>query len=174
MNRVGRARKLGSAIIHAQENIAAIALIAMMMTVVVDVFLRHTAKMPVRGAYDLVSILLLVMVLFGGGSVLLRGKEILIDLVDAFLPSLWIRILTGISAVLALSVLIFMVWAMIPPALSAHKYGDRSLEIGLPVWILWCTAFVGLAGMIAAVLLRIRAIFENGPINSENNREHSE
>ena len=39
---------------------------------------------------------------------------------------------------------------MFGPTLDAWRYGDRSLELNLPVWMFWAAAFVGLAGVIWA------------------------
>lgn len=135
--------------------VASIALTAMMLVVAADVILRQVFNTPVRGAYDLVSIGLLIMVFFGIGPVITRRSEILIDLVDGFLPGPVLRLLKGVAAIGTLVVFVFLGWAMIGPALDARRYGDRLLELGLPVWWLWAVAFVGLAMIIAATLMRL-------------------
>lgn len=125
----------------------------MMLVVVADVFLRFVFNLPVRGAYDLVSICLLVMVFFGIGPVIARRGEILIDLIDEILPRRILRVLSFLSAIGTLAVFVFLGWTMINPARDAYQYGDRSLELGLPVWILWALAFTGLAGILWASLV---------------------
>ena len=37
---------------------------------------------------------------------------------------------------------------MINPAISAWKYGDISLELGVPVWFLWLISFIGVSGIV--------------------------
>lgn len=44
---------------------------------------------------------------------------------------------------------------MFGPARDAFTYGDRSLELGVPLWTLWAVAFVGLAGTCWAALRRV-------------------
>jgi hypothetical protein len=45
-----------------------------------------------------------------------------------------------------------MLWAMISPALQAYDYGDRKLELGLPLWVVWLFALSGMAGtMVCAI-----------------------
>ena len=57
-----------------------------MIVVVTDVTLRFVFNIPVRGAYDIVSFALLIMVFFGIGPVIVAGKEIVMDLFDHILP----------------------------------------------------------------------------------------
>ncbi len=136
-----------SRILH---GIASLALVAMMLVVVADVVLRFVFNTPVRGAYDVVSAALLVMVFFGIGPVIARGSEILIDLIDPALPPAGLRALRVIAAVGTLAAFLFIGWSMIEPAQNAWRYGDRSLELGMPVWTLWVVAFAGLLGILLA------------------------
>lgn len=136
-----------SRILH---GIASVALVAMMLVVVADVALRFIFNTPVRGAYDVVSAALLVMVFFGIGPVIARGSEILIDLIDPALPAPALRALRVIAAIGTLAAFLFIGWSMIEPAQNALRYGDRSLELGMPVWVLWVVAFAGLLGILWA------------------------
>lgn len=136
--------------------VAGIALVAMMLVVVGDVVLRAAFNMPIAGAYDVVSIALLVMTMFGIAPVVARRGEILIDLIDAVVPASGIRLLSLVSAVAGIGVFIFFGWSMIQPALEAWQWGERSLELGLPKWPLWVVAFVGLLGILFAYLVQLR------------------
>lgn len=151
---------LMSRVLH---GIASIALVAMMLVVVADVFLRFVFNVPVRGAYDMVSICLLVMVFFGIGPVIVSRREILIDLLDQTLPAPVLKALMLIAAIGTLAVFLFLAWSMVDPARDAYRYGDRSLELDIPVWALWALAFVGLLGVFWAAGLGIdRAIRGSG------------
>lgn len=152
----------GDRVSHSMLWIASLALAAMMLVVVADVVLRFAFNTPVRGAYDVVSIGLLVMVFFGIAPVIVRRGEILIDLIDPFLPRSALRGLGVAAALGTIGVFLFLGWSMIGPALDAHRYGDRSLELGLPVWWLWAVAFVGLAGILWAAVLRLRREVRGG------------
>ena len=37
---------------------------------------------------------------------------------------------------------------MINPAISSWKYGDISLELGVPIWFLWLISVIGVSGII--------------------------
>jgi len=91
-----------------------------------DVVLRAVFNTPLRGAYDLVSIALLVMVFFGIGPVVVMKREILIDLIDGAVKPIVLRALKTLPSVLTLAVFSFVGWAMLEPAINAWRWGDRS------------------------------------------------
>ena len=51
-----------------------------------------------------------------------------------------------VSDVVSIILLLLVTAAMISPALQAYDYGDRKLELGLQLWVLWIFAIVGLIG----------------------------
>jgi|TARA_B000000532_G_scaffold174933_1_gene141776 hypothetical protein len=44
---------------------------------------------------------------------------------------------------------------MINPAISSWKYGDISLELGVPIWFLWLISVIGVSGIILISLGKI-------------------
>ena len=153
--------------------VSSIALVAMMIVVVTDVTLRFVFNTPVRGAYDIVSFALLIMVFFGIGPVIVAGKEIVMDLFDHILPSPALKGLRIISAIGTLAVFLFISWSMIGPAVNAWRYGDRSLELNLPVWVFWACAFTGLVGILIsafAALISVIASYTQPPSPNDTER----
>jgi TRAP-type C4-dicarboxylate transport system permease small subunit len=133
---------------------ASAALILMMLVVVGDVVMRAAFNHPVRGAYDAVSILLLVMVAFGFAPVLVNRGEIMIDLIDHAVGKRGVRVLAAIAAALTIGVIVFFGWASIDPAMNAWRYGDRSLELGIPQWVLWLVLLAGMIGILWAAVVQ--------------------
>lgn len=148
-------------------NIASLALCVMMMVVVGDVALRAVFNTPIKGAYDIVSIALLVTIMFGLGPVVAQKGEILIDLIDAVLPTAGLRMLALISATTGVGLFLFFGWAMINPALDAWRWGERSLELNLPKWPLWGITFVGMLAIFWAYLLQFRAALHDSPTKED-------
>lgn len=142
---------------RAGMGLASVALVAMMMVIVVDVAMRHTLNTPLPGVYDMVSVLLLIMVFSGMAQVVLSQSEILIDLLDTILSGRIVKILRILAAFLTAGLSVYLLVAMVGPARSAYQYGDRLLELGLPVWILWIVAFVGVAVVAMAGWVRFTA-----------------
>lgn len=153
----------GDRITRAMHVIAGVALVVMMLVVVSDVLLRAVFNTPVKGAYDVVSISLLAMTMFGIAPVVARRSEILIDLIDAVLPPRGLRVLSLLAAAIGVVLFAFFGWAMIQPAMDAWQWGERSLELGIPKWPLWALAFAGLVGIFWAYLLQLRAASGRAP-----------
>ena len=155
-------------IFELELRIAMLALVVMMLVVVADVFMRYVFNAPIRGSFDLVEICLAIMVFFGMASVIYRGQEIVIDLIDGFSSRRFTRVLVAIASVLSAIVLIFIFWSMLRPAQDAYTYGDIKLELNLPVWIVWMLTLVGLAGGVLAslsVLFLPNAFAEENQLN---------
>lgn len=134
--------------------LASLALIAIMMVIVVDVCSRHLFGHPIRGAYDLVSIFLLIMIFAGMSSVVAGRAEILIDIVDGALPPKGVRALQTLASSATVLVCAYLLKAMAAPALAAYRYGDRSLELGIPVWTLWVFAYLGMVLVLIVAIAR--------------------
>ncbi|MBT0956635.1 TRAP transporter small permease [Alphaproteobacteria bacterium KMM 3653] len=134
--------------------LACLALIGIMMVIVIDVLSRNLFAQPVRGAYDLVSILLLIMIFSGMASVVAERAEILLDLVDGALPRAAVRGLKVVASLTTLGICLYLLYAMISPAQDSYRYGEQSLELGLPFWILWVFALAGLVVVSAVALAR--------------------
>ncbi|MEM5585553.1 MULTISPECIES: TRAP transporter small permease [unclassified Roseibium] len=143
--------------------IAGLALTVMMLVVVGDIVLRAVFNIPIQGAYDVVGISLLVMTVFGIAPVVARRGEIVIDLADAFFPQKVLRGLAVVAALTGVLLFAFFGWAMIAPALDAWRWGERSLELGIPKWPLWLIAFTGLVGIFWAYLLQLRQSLRKAP-----------
>jgi TRAP-type C4-dicarboxylate transport system permease small subunit len=136
----------------AQLVLAACALVVMSLVTVVDVALRYLLNRPVRGSYDLVECALVVFVFHGLATVFLNRQNIVIDLIDGAASAGVRAALIRISDVLQLVVLAVFGWAMLTPAWQAFDYGDRKLELGLPVYIIWIFALAGMAGTIVCAV----------------------
>ena len=147
----------GDRVTHVMHVIAGLGLVVMMLVVVCDVLLRAVFNTPIKGAYDIVSIALLVMTMFGMAPVVARRGEIVIDIANGILPAWALRVLALIAALTGVLLFAFFTWSMITPALDAWRWGERSLELAIPKWPLWLIAFIGLVGIFWAYLLQLRA-----------------
>lgn len=154
---MSRKTKGADPITRAMHAVAAAALFVMMMVVVADVVLRAAFNTPVQGAYDVVSLSLLIMTMFGFAPVVASRGEILIDLIDGVLPPAGLRVLALTAALVGVLLFAFFGWAMIQPAIDSWRWGEVSLELGIPKWPLWGIALLGLVGILWAYLLQLRA-----------------
>lgn len=144
-----------------------LALAVMGSVTVADVALKYLFSRPIAGAYDLVESLLPVVVFNGLPATLLRRQNIAIDLVDNMAGPRGRRLLVGLADLVMLAILGLIAWAMVAPALQSLDYGDRKLELGLPVWVVWAGAMVGMAGSLLAALA---AAIQGPPTSTEAQR----
>jgi TRAP-type C4-dicarboxylate transport system permease small subunit len=139
-----------------QARIAMVAAAMIILTTTADVILRYGFGRPIHGAYDMVECMLVLFVFHGIAGVFFDRANITIDLVDHLvgLRARWrlVRLADLVSVVM----LILMSSAMISPALQAYEYGDRKLELGLPVWVVWLFALSGIAGTIVCAIAAAR------------------
>lgn len=137
---------------NAQVRLAMIALVIMMGSTCVDVALRFLFDRPIRGAYDIVEACLVVFVFHGMSASFFARKNIVIDIIDALIGPRLEAVLVRLSDVVSIVLLMLVTAAMISPALQAYAYGDRKLELGLQLWVLWIFAIVGLIGTLLCAL----------------------
>ena len=137
-----------AAIARVQLFAAMLALVVMGGVTVTDVVLKYIWNQPIAGAYDLVESLLPVVVFNGLPATLLRRQNIAIDLIDNLAGPRGTRFLVAVGDFVMLVMLTLIAWAMISPAYQAWEYGDRKLELGLPLVVVWAGALVGLAGCV--------------------------
>jgi TRAP-type C4-dicarboxylate transport system permease small subunit len=135
-----------------QTAISMIAATIIILSTVSDVVLRYGFGRPIHGAYDVVECLLVLFVFHGLTAVFVDRAHIVIDLVDHLVGRKTQRALVGFGDLAGLIALLLMAWAMIEPALQAYDYGDRKLELGLPVWVVWVFAGTGMAGAILSAI----------------------
>ena len=131
------------------------ALFLMMMTIVVDVFMRYAFNAPVVGAFDVVEICLVVAVFYSMGAAISGFHEIVIDIVDQFASPKAVAFLTRLAAFLSAAVLLFIFVSMLTPAMQSYQYGEIRLELKIPVWTVWAIALLGMCGGLLASILNI-------------------
>lgn len=136
----------------AQIAISMFAATVIVLSTTADVALRYGFGRPIHGAYDIVECMLVLLVFHGLSAVFLDRGHIVIDLVDHLVGSRLRRGLLGLGDVAGVLALLLMAWAMVEPAVQAWDYGDRKLELGLPVWVVWVFAGTGMAGAIVCAV----------------------
>jgi TRAP-type C4-dicarboxylate transport system permease small subunit len=132
----------------AQLRLAAVALVVMMCVTIVDVFLRYVFNSPIRASYDIVEAMMVLLVFNGMSTAFLRRRNIVIDLIDSFAARGIVTVLIRLSDLLTILTLALFIYAMTTPALQSYGYGERKMELGLQIWILWAAALVGIIGAI--------------------------
>jgi len=147
--------KVVARIANLQLVIAMLALLVMGAVTVADVFLKYVFNRPIVGAYDLVESLLPVVIFFGLPATLLRRQSVVIDLIDHAAGPRGTRRLIAASDVVVLVLFAIMLAAFLAPAKMAFDYGDRIIELGLPIAAIWAAVIVGMAGVICVAAANV-------------------
>ena len=146
-----------SALARTQLAVAMLALTTMALVTVADVALKYLVNRPIVGAYDLVESLLPVVVFNGIPAMLLRRQTIAIDLIDHIVPHRIVRVLGAIGDLVVAVMLIAIALAFITPARQAFEYGDRKIELGLPIAAIWAVVLVGMIGVTLAAVVNVHS-----------------
>ena len=136
----------------AQLRLAAVALVVMMCVTVADVVLRYAFNSPIRSSYDMVEAMMVLFVFNGVSTAFLQRRNIVIDLIDSFTGRCIVAALIRLSDILTVAVLGLFIYAMLTPALQSYGYGERKLELGLPIYIEWAAALIGMAGALLCAI----------------------
>jgi len=84
-------------------------------------------------------------------------RNIVIDLIDQAVGRRATAVLIRMADLLSVVCLGLLMWAMLGPARQAFEYGDRKLELNLPIYMLWIVALLGLAGTIFCAFVTLVA-----------------
>lgn len=123
--------------------LSAIALLVMMAVTVIDVGMSNMMHRPIIGAFDLVVTALVFAIFLGIPVTFQREGNIVVDVVDHFVPDSVVKKLRVLARILSLVFLAILLFCMVDPALDAYKYGERKQELGLPLYVIWIPMLVG-------------------------------
>ncbi len=112
---------------------SAATLAAMMLITVADVVLRYLFAAPIRGAFELTELGLLVLIFAGLPLVSRADEHVTMDFIDRVMPararSLFIRFVHILTA----AVMFALAWLMWHKAGKIAAYADTSQSLGIPL-----------------------------------------
>ncbi|MCU0804714.1 MAG: TRAP transporter small permease [Burkholderiales bacterium] len=124
-----------------------------MLLTVADVLLRMFAGAPIRGTFELVELGLAATFFLALPMAFWRDENIVVDTADQRAPRL-VPHLRRVAGAVSAAVLGLMTWQALAGARDSLAFGDVSADLGLPQVLYWMPVILGLAGALAAVLLR--------------------
>ena len=128
-----------------------VVLAALMLLVSAAVFCRYVLNQPILGDQELVEIGMSVVVMMAMPFAALKGAHIRIDILDRAIGRhgrFWGDVFARLVSCYVLFLLIRKTWDKM---LDAHKYGDVTNMIEIPVWITYA-AITGGMGLFSAIL----------------------
>jgi TRAP-type transport system small permease protein len=122
----------------------------------VSVGLRGTLGIAIPDGYDVSRLLLAVTIFWGIAVASYRGQHIEVDLLWRALPPGGRRAVDRIAAALTLAAIAVFAWMLGAKVLGTWRSGERTFDLGLPVWPFHLLAALGI--FFAALLLLLRFV----------------
>ena len=122
----------------------------MMTLTFVDVILRYLFNRPIRGAFEVTELLLLVLIFAGLPLVSHADEHVTMDFIDRMLPAPAVPVLIrAVNAVVA-AVFFFLTWQVLIKAGRISAYGDTTdvLRIVIGPFVYFMAGALALAGVI--------------------------
>ena len=129
---------------------ASILLFGMMLLTFADVVARYLLNAPIRGAFEITELTLLVLIFAGLPLVSHADEHVTMDFIDRVLPErlvgLWIRVMHAACA----AIMFFLTWQVWIKAGKIYGYGDTTdvLRITVGPFVYFMALMIALTGLI--------------------------
>jgi TRAP-type C4-dicarboxylate transport system permease small subunit len=131
--------------------IAASALLfGMMVLTFFDVVARYLLNRPIRGAFEITELGLLVLIFAGLPLVSHADEHVTMDFIDRMLPErlarIWVRVMHAICA----AIMFFLAWQVWIKANRIASYADTTdvLRISIGPFVYFMSLMIGLTGIV--------------------------
>jgi TRAP-type C4-dicarboxylate transport system permease small subunit len=131
--------------------IAASALLfGMMVLTFFDVVARYLLNRPIRGAFEITELGLLVLIFAGLPLVSHADEHVTMDFIDRVLPDrarrAWIRVMHALCA----AIMFFLAWQVWIKATRIAGYADTTDVLGIPIgpFVYFMAVMIGLTGVV--------------------------
>ena len=125
-------------------------LFAMMLLTFVDVVARYVFNFPLRGAFEITELMLLVLIFAGLPLVSHADEHVTMDFIDRLLPQRVLAVLLRSVHVLVAVVMFFLAWQVSIKAGRLAGYGDTTdvLKILVSPFIYFMAVMIALTGIV--------------------------
>ena len=125
-------------------------LLAMMALTFFDVVARYLFNRPIRGAFELTELMLLVLIFAGLPLVSHSDEHVTMDFIDRMLPPRALPVLIRVVHGLVAALFFFLTWQMIIKANRIAGYGDTTDVLRIPVgpFVYFMVAMIFLTALV--------------------------
>jgi TRAP-type C4-dicarboxylate transport system permease small subunit len=122
----------------------------MMVLTFFDVVGRYLLNRPIRGAFEVTELALLVLIFAGLPLVSHADEHVTMDFIDRLLPArvvrVWVRVMHAICA----AIMFFLCWQVWIKATRIASYGDTTdvLLITIGPFVYFMSLMIGLTGLV--------------------------
>jgi TRAP-type C4-dicarboxylate transport system permease small subunit len=125
-------------------------LFAMMLLTFADVVARYLFNFPLRGAFEVTELMLLVLIFAGLPLVSHADEHVTMDFIDRMLPQAASLMLVRLIHALVALVMFFLAWQVWIKANRIAGYGDTTDVIKIPVgpFVYFMAVMIALTGLV--------------------------
>jgi TRAP-type transport system small permease protein len=129
---------------------AAVILFVLMLITFADVVARYLFNFPIRGAFEITELMLLVLIFAGLPLVSHADEHVTMDFIDHMLPEPVLRALERAVHALCATVLFFLAWLIWLKAGKIAAYGDTTevLRVLVAPFVYFMTAMIALTSVV--------------------------
>jgi TRAP-type C4-dicarboxylate transport system permease small subunit len=131
---------------------ASILLFCLMTLTFADVVARYLLNRPIRGAFEITELALLVLIFAGLPLVSHADEHVTMDFIDRLLPAplhrMWVRVMHALCA----AIMFFLAWQVWIKASRISSYGDTTdvLRILIGPFVYFMALMIALTGAVHA------------------------
>ena len=125
-------------------------LFSMMALTFVDVVARYLFNRPLRGAFEVTELMLLVLIFAGLPLVSHADEHVTMDFIDHMLGARARQALVRLVHTLCAAIMFFLLWQVWLKAGTLAGYGDTTDVMRIPVapFVYFMAAMIGLTGLV--------------------------
>jgi TRAP-type C4-dicarboxylate transport system permease small subunit len=125
-------------------------LLCLMLVTFADVVARYLFNRPIRGAFELTELTLLVLIFAGLPLVSHADEHVTMDFIDRMLPARAVPVLIRAVHAVVAAVFFFLTWQVLIKAARISGYGDTTDVLRIPVgpFVYFMAAMIGLSGLV--------------------------
>ena len=130
--------------------VASVILLAMMLLTFVDVVARYGFNRPMRGAFEITELMLLVLIFAGLPLVSFTGEHAMMDFIDRLMPPRAQRALEGLVQGVCAAIMFLLAWQVWLKGNRIWAYRDATdvLRIVYGPFVYFMAVAIGLTGLI--------------------------
>jgi TRAP-type C4-dicarboxylate transport system permease small subunit len=131
---------------------ASVLLFGMMLLTFADVVARYLLNRPIRGAFEVTELTLLVLIFAGLPLVSRADEHVTMDFIDHVLPPAGQRALVRLVHAACAAIMFFLTWQVWIKAGKIYGYGDTTdvLRIAVGPFVYFMDAMIALTGVVHA------------------------
>jgi len=129
---------------------SSVLLFGMMLLTFADVVARYLFNRPIRGAFEVTELTLLVLIFAGLPLVSRADEHVTMDFIDRVLPPAGLRALVRIVHAACAAIMFFLAWQVWIKAGKIYGYGDTTdvLRIAVGPFVYFMDAMIALTGLV--------------------------